>query len=353
VIGFATSGKTFFINRLKRYLRQEGGYEPDPPPADDESQVAGTTQIETHRFDVLRADAEMSGGVSARHFRRDREPFYLIDIPGDQFRNAIEANAGGEQAATLIKVLRLSRVLILVLPADELLAPAVRRDEGEVLIDLRDKLAALGDGNPDEASAVTKIRNRLKRRIEALETEKRLDGLLDNISTISAMASELTDEDGNRLSLERFQALSRSEQIRLYTGPRRGPAPFTYVAITKADLLINERHHARITRAYPDVEEPDLLDESPGDLLRLLRPKIHKRIIQSFSWHKFDFVTCFDGQPAGSTRILYRLPHYGVEAWWIGSTGRAAMRDGSANGAKVMAAVWERFASAGVGSKAG
>lgn len=318
IIGFATSGKTFFINRLKKFFRQEGGYDPKPPPPPDEGIVEGTINIETHRFFVLETDAEREGRAGSPRFRRDREPFYMIDIPGDKFRNAVEKDLAGEEADTLINVLRLSHALIVVLPADDLLLPKLENEERFEFRRIEREIAALkaqGEGlSIEDRRKLSRLEHKRQRLDKRVDQEKHLEGLLDNIALISAIASELRDEHGEIITRQRYREMSDLERATAYTGRLRGPAPFTYIALAKADRLISPKQLRRVRTAFPNVSDPDLIDLDPGNVVRLHRPKIHQRIVQAFAWHKFDFVTCFEGQPVDEKRIHYWLPHHGVEA---------------------------------------
>ncbi|HEX8573015.1 MAG TPA: hypothetical protein VF759_09700 [Allosphingosinicella sp.] len=338
VIGFSTSGKTFFIQRLKRYMKEEGGYEPDPTAAPNETVVEGTRNIEPHHFQVMALDPARGTASKPASGHEALEPFYLVDIPGERFRQAVQASLAGGEAETLIKVLRISHALIIVVAADEMLAPRVTKGQTLERLEIEQQLAELGSPQTGEDPKIAATRKRLQRKMAALEEKKSVDEhlseLLANISIISAVASELTAADGTKLTLQHYQSLSQSERSQIYSGPRRGPSPFAFVALAKADLLLMPKAGDRLRRSFPHIADVDRIDSEPANLLKLHRPKFHQRICEAFAWHKIDFVTSFEGQPKNDLRIHYGLDHYGVAAVvdWIHWARDYSRRSGRRSG---------------------
>jgi tetratricopeptide (TPR) repeat protein len=357
VIGFATSGKTFFIQRLKRYMKEEGGYEPDPVPAPNEAVVEGTRNIEAHHFQVMALDPARRSARKPGSGHEPREPFYLVDIPGERFRQAVQASLAGGEAETLIKVLRVSHALIIVVAADEMLAPRVTKGQTLERLEIEQQLAELGSAQPGEDPKIAATRKRLQRRMVVLEDKKEVDEhlseLLANISVISAVASELTAPDGTKLTLQHYQSLSQSERSQIYSGPRRGSAPFAFIALAKADLLLMPKAGDRLRKSFPHIADMDRIDIAPASLLKIHRPKFHQRIREAFAWHKIDFVTSFEGQPKNDLRIHYGLDHYGVAAivdwihWARDYSRRSGRRTGDApRFLEKPRAGWDRFEGA-------
>jgi hypothetical protein len=357
VIGFATSGKTFFVQRLKSYMRRKGGYEPDPPPAQDEIHIQGTRNIEIHRFDVRDHDDDRFRAVDQGVAPEQPEPFYMIDIPGERCAAAMESALRGEAAEQLIKVLKLSHALIIVVPADEVFAPVVTRQQRMEIRLLKNRQEDLhkeagareGAGNNSKLKKeLARIAKEISAKEQPVNVEERLTALLDNVAIISAIASELVDESGQRISLQRYQMLDDAERAAIFTGERRGPAPLTFVAMTKADLLIG-RPQEEVKRLFPQIEAPEFLDCAPADAFKLHRPDLYRQIARSFAWHKFDFVTAFDAQPKDDLRIYYWLDFYGVAAvvdwihWargYLTRTGR--IRSGAPRRFERPRAFWDR-----------
>lgn len=333
VIGFATSGKTFFIHRLKRFMREEGEYEPEPPPPKEGSVVQGTVLIEAHEFELNTLDQPLTRGSGAASGKA--EPFWLIDIPGERFRQALEVAVAGEDAVELIRVLRMSHALIIVLPADEALAAPVAQADHIARIRFEAELDELGrtprDNEPAEAAhRRTELIAELERTEKPISTERRMSELLANIAKISALARKGAPDGTNATAL----AGEPNENPGTQATRRPGRSPFTFVALAKADLLIEPENGAAVRQNFPHILDPGLLDSAPAQLMRLHRRQVHARIAQAFEWHKFDFVSSFAGQPADDPRIYYRLNHYGVAAvvdWilWARDYSKTARRRSS------------------------
>lgn len=309
IIGFATSGKTFLLNRLKEQVLRTRDYKPVPAHADNGTKVQGTPDIETHDF-VARRTTQPPSSLRFWQRRPDPQDFHVIDIPGEQFRRAVAARLQSEESKTLIRVLRLSHALILVLPADDVFARLVGDKEEEVLEGLIEKRQALrGSGGPNQEKLTPAEKaelEKLERRIANLghvQADDRLDSLLTTVSMLSAHASEIEGDDAK---LKAVAAYIRKGDLEI-AGLKRGAAAPVYIALAKADLVIKPK-----LAGYPHVKEPMLLDSDPATAVRIHRQELYERICECFSWHKFDFVTCFKDQPVNDLTIRYRRRHFGM-----------------------------------------
>lgn len=378
VIGYSTSGKTFFLNRLKHYYTELRHYHTDPHPEDED--LKGTIDLEAHFFEALDSEEDhpTSGIIEPA-----REDFWIIDIPGEDFKKAVDARLQGPVSDGLMRVLRVAQALIIVLPSNEILTRQPSRAERaeiaslkhqhEKLVEQREEIetkigalkASRSKRNAAESIALTakltgmkteqgKVEKKMAKYNDILNVETRLRQLLESIADINLYCRTMTDGAGG-MSTAAFLGLSPKERRKMARSRyHQARSPFTFVAFAKADLLIGElgRKPSEIAREFPHIVDRFLLDLAPASLFKLYRPKLHRAVVEQFRWNKFDFVTSFDGQPANDKKPRYTLrEHYGVAAvvqWIHWARSYSSRIAPGAPGAKLTPLEWLRDVATGI-----
>lgn len=365
LLGYPTAGKTWFMNRLKKFCVAES-YSVTPPPARPGEVVGGTAYIEDH------------------YFTNKDGKFVLIDIPGERFERAILNRFATEPR--LLEVVQTCRAMIVVLPTDEVLfsGRAAGRVGAPARAALRPEVDALDRAIPSQEQAVKRARSALSkaqkelardksdpvlkkvaqtaaRRLEGLEAELaksrerlgllamadaglRLETFIEGIGSLAAVASLL---DGGKTPAEVAGYDHRAIAAHIVTPAFRdwSQKKPVFGALTKADLLSREDPVVDALVVEDDDHELDLLEEfdrDPLQTVRHFRPELANQFQAWFGWSKFDFVTAFGGHD-GSPVIQYDRAHHGVWAviewiWWAFDVSRWGKSDWKA----VKAAQWMR-----------
>ena len=366
LLGYPTAGKTWFLNRLKKFCVGDS-YSVNPPPARPGQVVNGTDYIEDH------------------HFANTDGKFVLIDIPGERFERAVMNRFASEPR--LLEVVQNCRAIIVVLPTDEVLfsgraaglVGAPSREEIKPEADtLRRALptqeavvkrARAATAKAQRDAATNKADPELKKagvlaqkKLEALEAELarsherlsllemadaglRLETFIEGIGALAAIASmldagktpaEVAGQNHHAIASHiitpEFRAWSQSKPV--------------FAALTKADLLltVDDATRSLIDDDNPrEIELMEHFDRDPLETVRHFRPELANQFQAWFGWSKFDFVTAFGGHD-GSRVIQYEgRAHHGVWAviewiWWAFDVSRWKKADWKA----VQAAKWLR-----------
>lgn len=366
LLGYPTAGKTWFLNRLKKFCVGDS-YSVNPPPARPGQVVNGTDHIEDH------------------HFANTDGKFVLIDIPGERFERAVMNRFATEPR--LLEVVQTCRAMIVVLPTDEVLfsgraaglVGAPSREEIKPEADtLRRALptqeavvkrARAATSKAQRDAAANKADPELKKaavlaqkKLEALEGELarsherltllemadaglRLETFIEGIGALAAIASmldagkspaEVAGQNHHAIASHiitpEFRAWSQSKPV--------------FAALTKADLLLTVDDATRSLIDEDNLREVELIehfDRDPLETVRHFRPELANQFQAWFGWSKFDFVTAFGGHD-GSRVIQYEgRAHHGVWAviewiWWAFDVSRWKKADWKA----VQAAKWLR-----------
>lgn len=119
VIGFASSGKTFFVNRLRDELPQRGGWKSNPPAAERIPLTPEGLQL-THLTPVTRAPSGHRGYV-------------LVDCAGESLQRAFERysedrSLDGSPSRSLLAALAFASAYVLVLKAEDVVTGDQRVD---------------------------------------------------------------------------------------------------------------------------------------------------------------------------------------------------------------------------------
>jgi|GEM_PF-4483693 len=376
MIGYPESGKTWFLNRLKRrYERNQSSASEGEPstlgkvayevrlPAAKNFETVSRTNVTSEHIIIRLQSAEASAAVpaAAETAANDaRRSFSIIDIPGERFRTAMEADFLTEEAVGLLDAIEVCHALILLLPAEKLFAAgasedirrqkmlaqrkltkrdppadeqvgAIPADMGSANLKLelaeinrklataarRDKRAARRDGGaaplPDpvllnrRAELEQDIANRQawRRAEDALEIEE----FTGNITRLRVVLSMLRTGDLGRA--RHVMRMSNSEYAEAAGAVRLADAPLIYVAMSKADAILpriedrleqrkrggKARVPTRELELHPDLTmDPDQIDLYPAKAIRQTHPDIYAGVQNNFPWYKFDFLTAFRGQ---------------------------------------------------------
>jgi hypothetical protein len=366
LLGYPTAGKTWFLNRLKKFCVGDS-YSVTPPPARPGQVVNGTDHIEDHYF------ANTDG------------KFVVIDIPGERFERAVMNRFATEPR--LLEVVQTCRAVIVVLPTDEVLfsgraAAVVGAPSRE---EIKPEADALYRAIPNQAAVVKRARTAAakaqnearadktnaelkkaataaQKKLEGLEAELdrsqqrlsmlemadaglRLETFIEGIGSLAAIASML---DAGKSPTEVAGLDHRAIAAHIVTPEFRAwsQSKPVFGALTKADLLLSIDDATRSLIDEDDEVEVEFMqnfDRDPLATVRHFRPELANQFQAWFGWSKFDFVTAFGGHD-GSRVIQYEgRAHHGVWAviewiWWAFDVARWKKGDWKA----VRAAQWLR-----------
>jgi len=366
LLGYPTAGKTWFLNRLKKFCVGDS-YSVTPPPARPGQVVNGTDHIEDHYF------ANTDG------------KFVLIDIPGERFERAVQNRFATEPR--LLEVVQTCRAMIVVLPTDEVLfsgraaarvgAPSreeikpeadtlrralptqeqvVKRARAAAAKATKDAAANKADPELKKAAAAAQkkleaVQAEFDRNLERLgllemaDAGLRLETFIEGIGSLAAIASMLDSGKAPREVAGYDHRVIASHIISPEFRDWSQSKP-VFAALTKADLLLTVDDATRSLIDEDDAREVELLehfDRDPLETVRYFRPELANQFQAWFGWSKFDFVTAFGGHD-GSRVIQYEgRAHHGVWAviewiWWAFDVARWKTADWKA----VRAAQWLR-----------
>lgn len=325
LIGFSTSGKTWFLERTKRLFSKEnrGGHKariiiPSPKAHDEEAE--GTRDREDHTIG----------------WNDEPTEYHIIDLPGERLTSLFSEEGGvgsNKSAEQLLGALSAADAVMLVLPADDLLfakdiageryqafkngafdAPALNPtgapfgalDFGE----LENLVAELRDTSPP---ADDRLGAAWQAQVEAVRKEHanqqawdwarrafQVERLIEDIQIVAAVI-RLTE-----VGLGPADLLNRPRQHLLdYVAKGFGHVERPlFVAISKSDLILKPMpEFAALLRNHCTAEALEALDRDPLQTLREKAPVLwDKRGL--FRWARADFVTSFYGH-AGGKKLDY------------------------------------------------
>jgi hypothetical protein len=318
LLGFSTSGKTWFLERLKWDLR--GSHTINPSWFDREraygKRIVGTRGVSLHRFVARRGDGlDRLAGDGAFSF-------YVVDLEGELFRLAVEAHFASPEMADLLKIVSLCNAHLFVLPAAEYLFADELHDRGELIPGLPSE-EALGailerSGMPaEEREAWRREAN------EARYTD--ISVLHESVSELATLIAYVETVGGAETALQNGLTRDTLMDFEQRHGGK-SPKPAALV-LTMADTL------ARVIEASPTVDARlkegggVSFDEDPIPLVMHFRPEILYRMASSFRWWMVDFVTAWSGH-AGGDEPDTRCDQYGMleTVEWFRQVRREAAR---------------------------
>jgi hypothetical protein len=286
LFGFSYSGKTALAQRLQDIFQNRGyGVSPAVGP---KAHAERTNKIQPYWFS---------------HPRRPKDAFILVDLPGERFSRAKEANFSDAVAKETLSLMAAADAYLLLLEADKTLYLDELRGQG-VIGDLETK---------DYQEVVSTM-------VQFAKLDWQLSRKLGRHGDIEGAAKAIAEMKPD----ERFRELSR--------GARASRKP-VLLGLSIADRLhenmaeletevIKRRLAARgETRDVTDAERATVrqivanFDRDPLLLINLRQQKLVAQVMSSFRYFRADFLTSFAGLPANFTGAasMTLYPPRGVE----------------------------------------
>ncbi|MEJ1967468.1 MAG: hypothetical protein WDN03_02340 [Rhizomicrobium sp.] len=286
LFGFSYSGKTALALRLQDIFQNRGyGVSPAVGP---KAPAERTNKIQPYFFS---------------HPRRPSDAFVLVDLPGERFSRAKEANFSDAVAKETLALMAAADAYLLLLEADKTLYLEELRGQGSI--------------SDFEAKDYQEV---VATMVQFAKLDWQLARKLGRHGDIEAAAKAIAEMKPE----ERFRELSR--------GARASRKP-VLLGLSIADRLhdnmialetgvLRKRLEARgETRPVSDAERATIgqvvsnFDRDPLLLLNLRQKKLVAQVMSSFRYFRADFLTSFAGLPANFTGAV-NLAHYpprGVE----------------------------------------
>lgn len=286
LFGFSYSGKTALAQRLQDIFESRGyGVSPKVGP---KAHAERTNKIQPYRFS---------------HPRRPNDGFVLVDLPGERFSRAKEANFSDAVAKETLELMAAADAYLLLLEADKTLYLDELRGQG-----------AIGDLETRDYQEVVST------MVQFAKLDWQLANRLGRHGDISAAAEAIAKMTPD----ERFREFSR--------GARASRKPVLL------GLSIADRLHENMLELEADVlkkrlavrgEEREItederasirqivsnFDRDPLLLINMRQQKLVAQLMSSFRYFRADFLTSFAGLPANYTGVV-SMTHYpprGVE----------------------------------------
>ena len=299
LFGFSYSGKTALALRLQDLFHARGyGVQPAVSP---KAPAERTSKIQPYFFS---------------HPRRPNDAFVLVDLPGERFSRAKEANFSDAVAKETLELMAAADAYLLLLEADKTLYLDELRTTG-----------AIGDFEAKDYQEVVAT------MVQFAKLDWQLARKLGRHGDIEGAAKAIAEMKPD----ERFRELSR--------GARASRKP-VLLGLSIADRMhdnmvaletgvIKKRLEARgETRDLTDDEKKQVrqiasnFDRDPLLLINMRQQKLMAQVASSFRYFRADFLTSFAGLPANYTgnvnMTLY--PPRGIERNfdWLREAARRA-----------------------------
>ena len=286
LFGFSYSGKTALALRLQDIF-QNRGYGVSPAVG-AKAHAERTSKIQPYFFS---------------HPRRPNDAFVLVDLPGERFSRAKEANFSDAVAKETLELMAAADAYLLLLEADKTLYLDELRSQG-----------AIGDFEAKDYQEVVAT------MVQFAKLDWQLARKLGRHGDIEGAAKAIAEMKPE----ERFHELSR--------GARASRKP-VLLGLSIADRLhdnmialetgvLKRKLEARgETRPVSDDERATIrqivsnFDRDPLLLLNLRQKKLVAQVMSSFRYFRADFLTSFAGLPANFTGAasMTLYPPRGVE----------------------------------------
>jgi hypothetical protein len=283
LMGFSTTGKTWFLERLKAGFQED--FEIEPPPQWSRSRTVGPTRhgASLHRFSCP---------------GNPKRSFYVVDVPGELYR--IEMQSGFTGASVdMLQVIALCNAYAFVVPAAEYLFMQELFDRG-----------ALIDGLPSEAHIAARGGFTPEARRQINEDRYQYIETMHHTLSRLALAIGYVQACGG---VEAALAAGMDAQKLLDFGERNGvrcgkPAALLLTMADRMQPVID----ASVT-ADPRLQTGGSIafDADPVPIAMRYRPGILKGLARSFRWWKVDFATASDLHEGGED-FDAASDHYGV-----------------------------------------
>jgi hypothetical protein len=280
LFGFSYSGKTALALRLQDIFQSRGyGISPAVSP---KATAERTSKIQPYWFS---------------HPRRPNDGFVLVDLPGERFSRAKEANFSDTVAKETLQLMAAADAYLLLLEADKTLYLDELRSRG-VIGDLETR---------DYQEVVATM-------VQFAKMDWQLSRKLGQHGDIEKAAQAIADMKPE----ERFHELSR--------GARASRKP-VLLGLSIADRLhdsmieletevMKKRLSVRGETREPTDEEAATIrqivanfDRDPLLLINMRQQKLMAQVASSFRYFRADFLTSFAGLPANYTGAV-SMTHY-------------------------------------------
>jgi hypothetical protein len=301
--GFRTAGKTWLLHRIKQQLFVNDGIQCQP------------------RFKAVKASGGAREELPATsdiefHYVHAEKPFVLIDIPGEYTEHMLEWNFS--ELRMILAAMAYAKAMIIALPADVLLFGAMfPQDDATVL------KAASANRKLNKAEKAALLDWAKAFRADNDNISKFAEGLFHLAAVLSFVRSQKIDPSDRRA----FARVTEAAVLRHMLGgiePVGGADGLdcpVFVAMTKADRVLCQFFDAEANPVWTarNTEMRERADglvfqslasgriggaalaPDPWATLRLVRPDLHRQMLQNFPLAKFDYVTAFyghDGLPS-------------------------------------------------------
>ena len=299
LFGFSYSGKTALALRLQDIFHTRGyGVQPAVSP---KAPAERTSKIQPYFFS---------------HPRRSNDAFVLVDLPGERFSRAKEANFSDAVAKETLELMAAADAYLLLLEADKTLYLEELRSTG-----------AIGDFEAKDYQEVVAT------MVQFAKLDWQLARKLGRHGDIEGAATAIADMKPD----ERFRELSR--------GARASRKP-VLLGLSIADRLhdnmvalesgvmrkqleargeardLDEGERARVRQIVSNFDRDPLL------LINMRQQKLMAQVASSFRYFRADFLTSFAGLPANYTGAVNMTfyPPRGIERNfdWLREAARRA-----------------------------
>jgi hypothetical protein len=271
VIGFANSGKTFFVNRLRDWLGRSG-WKRSPKPA---RQIPLSPEgIELSRFVPMDVRPRKGSSYS----------YIMVDCAGESFTQALEAQfkteaLAGVQGRSYLAAIALAKAYIMVIRAEDLLGLS---------------------GEPGGGAG--------RSRSEFVEDV--VLGFDDIISAIVVSKERLRSRDGEHLLRE---GLSHDDLKGVLERNQVRCSQPLCIVFSLADRL--EKDSKKDSK---DGSKDDSYDADPFLFALHHAPALVKAVDRTFDYYRFDFLSAFyqhdaDSDSLDNIRPDYRKESYGAQ----------------------------------------
>lgn len=289
LIGFSTTGKTWFLERLKLELDHSHTIRPNwwDRVSERGSKIQGTRGVSLHRFVFQQPHKR---GASAGGFS-----FYVLDIEGELYREAVRGHFSNSESADLLETIILCSGYLFILPAAEYLFDDELHERGALIPGLPSEEVlqrAFEMNNIRDPGAIARARREMSERRHI--QMKVLHNSVTELATLIAYVEKAGDaQTALRQGL--------SDQKLLDFMEKRGGlcAKPAALVLTMADNMepviaasskVDGRLRAGGGTSY---------DQDPLVTTMYFKPKILDRLARSFRWWKVEFATAWEGHRGG------------------------------------------------------
>lgn len=280
LFGFSYSGKTALALRLQDIFQSRGyGITPAVGP---KAHAERTNKIQPYWFS---------------HPRRPKDGFILVDLPGERFSRAKEANFSDAVAKETLSLMAAADAYLLLLEADKTLYLDELRGQG-----------AIGDLETKDYQEVVAT------MVQFAKLDWQLARKLGRHGDIEAAAKAIADLAPEERFLERSRGARPSRKpvllgLSIADRLHENMAGLETLAVRKRleargdarDLNDDERN--RVKRVVANFDRDPLL------LINLRQQKLVAQVASSFRYFRADFLTSFAGLPANFSGAI-SMPLY-------------------------------------------